>query len=164
MNRGEPMLRLCRVAAIVTAMVGCAVLLSGCGGYQINGIVVRGDFGEATFTESGAISRDTREPIAGAEIRLHRDAGRPNQQLVASGRSDESGRIHLRVDQFGAGWMTEQWLIQVIRRGYETVERVVTLPASSRRQDLIVTMREGISQSPGGSRADPLADYERFRR
>ena len=153
-----------RRALLLLLMLLPAAVLSGCGGYRLEGVVYEGDYGDIFFVDAAAPVHQDSDVVAGAEIRLHRDAGRPNQQLVASGRSDDGGRIVLSLKQFGAGWMQEQWLIQVTRRGYETIERVVTLPSSRRKQKLVVVLREGQSLAPVGGRVDPLEDFERFRR
>jgi len=150
--------------AAAAILLSVLAVQSGCGGYRIEGVVQRGDYGDLFFVDRAATERDSAETISGAEIRLHRDAGRPNQRLVATGRSDDNGRVVLALEQFGAGWMEEQWLIQVMRRGYETIERVVTLPPASRKQRLMILLREGRSEAPGSGRPDPMEDFERFRR
>ena len=154
-------MRLSPGSILLTALVG--LLLTGCqSGYTLTGRAVESSYGDAGF-----VSRDNQlivdaPGIPGARVRVYRNPDRGDRELVASGRSDLDGSINLPVSAFGAGWMQEQWEIEVFCNGFETVTSRVTFPRSSGSRWLLVTMRKGRAIEP--LPADPAWEqYEQFK-
>ena len=149
---------LCLLAAL-TAAPGCT---SMSGGYVLQGKAIEGDYSTMTFvgvddSQLGAL------PVAYANISVYRDAGEPNQRLVATGRTDGAGAIHIPINEFGTGWMEETWLIQVVKPGFETMEMPLSFPRDWRKHRLLVIMRAGMSTQPKSSN-ELWEEYERYRR
>jgi len=147
----------------LTAMVLCAaVVLSGCA----TGYVLKGRAIEAGYTDVAVVpgSDDRLDKagggIEGVRIRVHRDPGHLNQQLVATGRTSANGSFAIPIDAFGAGWMDEQWLIQVERSGFRSGAMTLRLPTGDRR--LLVTMSPGTS-TPHEDKEDLWEQYERYK-
>jgi hypothetical protein len=144
------------LAALAASLVG------GCGGpYVLSGRAVEGGFAMAEFVEAGD-EQLSGPGVAQASIKVYRDPTNPNRALIARGRSDSSGDFSMELDAFGAGWMEEHWLIEVVKPGYETIEQFVTLPPNERGRRLLVLMRPGTSIPP----RDPNElwdEYERYR-
>jgi hypothetical protein len=140
----------------------CSMLLAGCaGGYALQGKVVEGDFAGVFFVDGDDEQLD--EPgLGGARIEIYRDPDRPNRSLAATGRSDSRGEIDMTLDAFGAGWMDEQWLIEVIKPGFETVQQMVHLPSAGKKRRMLIMLSPGVSIQPE-PREDLWEEYERYR-
>ena len=142
-----------------------SLLLLGCGdAYVVRGKVVEADMSSMWFVESA--DQEFDEPgVSNATISVYRDGGRPNQRLIATGRSDGAGEFAIPLeggDGFGAGWMIERWLIQVTRPGYQTAEALIELPEKRADKRLLVLMAPGYS--PPSRETESLWDeYERFK-
>jgi len=135
--------------------------LTGCGGYVLRGKVVRGITTDA-YLVSADDTRLNDEGVGDVKIVIWRDPERLNRKRVADGRSGPDGSFTIPIREFGAGWMEEQWMIEVFRTGYQTGSAMLALPGSPSKTPLIVTVAPGPSsplQSP-----DPLLDqYDRYR-
>ena len=148
--------------ALLLMILAWTFLLTGCGGgYVITGRVVEGGFGSAQFVK--ADDAELVEPgLPHASISVYRDANRPNQRLITKGRTNEHGMIEIPINEFGAGWMQETWLIEVVKHGYETVQTVIELPSSGKDMRLLVVLAPGVSVPP--KKAEDLwEEYERFK-
>ncbi len=147
------------IVALISVML--VIALSGCGGYVLRGKVVRGITTDA-YLVSADDSRLNDEGVSDVKIVVWRDPNRLNRQRVADGRSGPDGSFTIPIREFGAGWMEEQWMIEIFRTGYQTGSATMTLPGSPSKTPLIVTIAPGPSsplQAP-----DPLMDqYERYR-
>lgn len=138
--------------------------LSGCGGgYVLRGRVVDGGFSSVVFVDR----EDRQLGAAGtgiplARIAVFRDPGRLDRSLVATGLSDPGGSFAIPLSVFGAGWMDEVWLIQVICPDFETLESMVRLPTSGADARALIVLRPGVSIVPP-VRDDFREQAERFR-
>jgi len=149
---------------VLGVVLGVALLgsIGGCGGaYMLRGKVVRGGHGGVLFVPADD-EQFSREGVANATISVHRDAGRLNQELVATGRSDLLGRFTIAIDEIGAGWMEYQWLIEVFKPGYEGVAAVVELPSRNDKMHMLAILVEGWSPPPK-EKEDLWREYERYR-
>ncbi len=137
-------------------------MLAGCGGgYLLQGKAVSGDFASVMFLPADD-EMLASTGVGKARLTVYRDAGRPNQSLVATGISDGRGGVSISLDAFGAGWMQEQWLIEVVKPGFETIESIVTLPPAEQGMQMLIIMSPGQSLPPRG--LDTLWDEaERYR-
>jgi hypothetical protein len=147
------------LAACVAVYLG---VLAGCGSpYVLRGKAIDAGYGSMTFVAADDVQLG--EPgIAGVRVAVYRDANRLNQSLFATGHTDGRGELNIPLEGFGVGWMEEQWLIEVMRQGYETVQSVVTLPSAKRDLRLLITLTPGLS-TPGQKREDLWDEYERYR-
>jgi len=150
-----------RLIASLSVSIACAGL-GGCGGsYVLDGRVVEGDFGSVAFVAGDDEQLLVGKPVSGANISVYRDAGRLNQRLVATGRSDAAGRVSIPIDEFGTGWMEEQWMIEAFRSGYEPVQSTVVLPGKRQQRELLIVLAEGWAMPP--QKEDLWEEYERYR-
>ena len=139
------------------------VLQAGCsgGGYLLRGRVVEGEMGSIGFVPADD-PRLAEPGIGGAKIVIHRDGDKPWPQRVAAGSSGPGGEITIQIDEFGAGWMIERWLIEIYKWGYETREAIVDLPGQSDNRRLLITLAPGAA-SPLRPERGLMDQYERFR-
>ena len=145
------------------AMLLAGVMLqAGCsGGYLLRGKVVEGDIGSIGFVQ--ADDPRLEEPgVGGVKIVIHRDGDKPWPQRVAEGSSGLGGEVAISIDEFGAGWMIERWLVESYRPGYETHESILAFPAQSDRRRLLITLAPGAA-SPLRPERELMDQYERFR-
>ena len=136
-----------------------AFFLTGCGGYTLRGQVVRGSFNNIMVVES-ANEHLQQTGVGNVRILVHRDPDRLNRELVATGVSGADGTFNIPIGAFGAGWMSERWMIQAEGRGYHTIEQMIALPGSDER--LIITVMPGRS-TPLQDQEDLWEQYEQFR-
>lgn len=152
-------------AFVLSAVLLAACMLSACGGpYVIQGKVIEADMTSIWFVQPS--DDDLDQPgVANATVSIYRDGGRPNQRLIATGRSNQQGEFTVPLegmDSFGAGWMVEQWLVQVTRPGYQTVEAILEFPDRKSGESLLVLLSPGYS--PPSQQSESLWDeYERFK-
>ncbi|MCI0365765.1 MAG: carboxypeptidase-like regulatory domain-containing protein [Phycisphaerales bacterium] len=142
------------------ALAAALALLPGCG-YTLRGKVVRGPV-------SGVEPIHVIDPalkgagIPNAEVAVRRDPNTPNQHLVGRTRTDAGGNFSMRIKDFGAGWMHEEWLVQGAQTGYQNAESIMKLPAKGGKWRLLITLAPGTSTSLEES--DPIMeDYEKFK-
>ena len=150
-----------RILLVLWTVAGLC-MLGGCGEpYVLRGKAISGGYGSLLFV--GPDDEQLGQPgLAAASISIYRDANRPNQSLFATGRSDGLGEISIPLKGFGVGWMEEQWLVEVTKPGYETLQSVVTLPPAKQDRRILITLTAGISMPP--KRAEDLwEEYERYR-
>jgi hypothetical protein len=143
-------------------LVLALLLLGGCGNtYTMSGKVISGSYSTAEFV--GPEHEQLAEAgIAYANITLYRDAGKPNMRVVATGRSNGKGQVSIPVGEFGAGWMVERWLLQVVKPGYETLDMEIVLPRAKDQRQLLVILTPGLSLPPK-TPDDLWSEYERYR-
>jgi hypothetical protein len=140
-------LALSRVAVVnvlvpLVAMAACCCAW-GCG-YTLHGRVVEGA-GSADITVDTNVDAHNR-PVPGARIELIRDPKTANRERVATAVSSKDGTFALTVESFGAGWMQEEWVIRISRKGFQNVETMTELPASTNGRLLLVMLAKGRSE------------------
>lgn len=129
-----------------------AAFASACGAHRVKGRVVEGDFDFITVV-SGSDARLGSPGIGSTRITFTRDPGRLNAQQVGSGVSDPEGSFDIEIDAFGAGWMSEEWLVRAVRSRFGFAEAAVRLPKPSSGEQLLITIRRA---SP-----EEVLDFER---
>ncbi len=142
-------------------LVSTAAGLTGCGSYVIQGKVVAGPVSDMTFVAQD----DTRLGEAGisdVRVTLRRDPDRLSTRVVANVTTGGDGKFSLVVDELGAGWMEEQWLLVARKPRFQNATWKQQLTMQHRKMRLLVTM------APGYSDPDPHEDlmdqYEQFNR
>jgi hypothetical protein len=151
-----------RLAVLLILVSGLG--LTACGGnYALRGKVVAGGYGNVIFLEPGDANFEA-EGLAGARVSVYRDPHKPNRARVARGRSGPGGEIDLPIGAFGAGFLEEEWLIEVIRPGFSTLETLVTLPAAGDDRLALIMLMPGASTAPGTETSEDLWEQvERYR-
>lgn len=126
-------------------------VLSGCG-YHLSGRVVEGGFDSVDMLPRSQAEDVGGAPVAGAIIELYRDPQTPKRRLVGTARSDDRGEFTMVLQDFGAGWMEERWLVRIRRNGFKGAEQTVELPGSPDGWRVVGTLSRG--------RAVPFAEPE----
>jgi hypothetical protein len=157
----ESVVMLRRMFLVLWTVAGLC-MLGGCGDpYVLRGKAISGGYGSVLFV--GPDDAQLAElGLAAVSISVYRDANRPNQSLFATGRSDGVGEINIPLKGFGVGWMEEQWLIEVMKPGYETLQSVVTLPPAKHDRRILIMLVPGLSVPPKQAE-DLWGEYERYR-
>lgn len=140
-----------------------AALLGACT-YEIRGRVVEDAFDSVAIVSATDERLDGANGLTGARIVLTRDPGSLNRRDVASAVTDGSGWFTLRLDEFGSGWMEEQWAIRIARTGFSGTEDLITLPSDPSRSRLLVTLAPGPARRgpERGSSAQIADDLRRY--
>lgn len=150
-----------RIAAVGVALLAAASALTGCGGYTLRGKVVQGT--TSGFELVHEIDQRLKGPgIHNAEVMVRRDPRSLHPQLVGRDRSDSTGDFTISIDEFGAGWMEEQWLVQAGVTGYQNAEMEIKLPQKGSKWRLLITLAPG-TFTPMNQPDELMQDYERFR-
>ncbi len=142
-------------------LVSMAAGMTGCGSYVIQGKVVAGPISHMAFVAQD----DMRLGEAGMDqvrVTLRRDPDRLSTRVVAYVTTGSDGKFSLVVNELGAGWMEEQWLLLARKGGFQNATRNQPLTMKHREMRLLVTM------TPGYSEPDPHEDlmdqFEQFNR
>jgi hypothetical protein len=144
------------------ALLTAAFVMTGCGGYTIQGQIVRGSYGDASFVNADD-SAINAAPVPSAAIRIIRDPDKLSSEVVGSATSKPDGSFELVVDSFGAGFLDERFAVRAVRNGYDDVEVVLRLPGSPSGRILLIQMVSGASGGLRDERQRLLDEYEQFR-
>ena len=136
----------------------CLAVMPGCATFVLRGNVVQGDVADMAFVPPDD-PRLAGVPVANVRITLERDPDKLSREMAGTALSDSRGRFTIPVDQFGAGWMQEIWMIRASRQGYSNV-------VSQQRLNIYEDYRLLIMMPSG--MADPSSEdwrdqYEKFR-
>jgi hypothetical protein len=148
-----------RISLIVVLFI--PLTLCGCNAYVLQGKVVRGSVSDVQLVYAGDERLDG-EPVNAAEVRITRDPTKPNRHLVGRSRTDAGGDFTLVMDEFGTGWMQEQWLVQGVAQGFINAETLMQLPGKNSKWRLLVTLAPGVSE-PLRDQDEIMQDLERFK-
>jgi len=142
-------------------LASAAAGLTGCSSYVIQGKVVAGPFSSMTFV-SPDDSRLGEAGLSDVRVTLRRDPDRLSTRVVAHVITDGDGKFSLLVDELGAGWMEEQWLLVARKPRFQNATWKQRLTMKHGKMRLLVTM------TPGYSDPDPQEDlmdqYDQFNR
>ena len=126
----------------------CALVLGGCGSYELKGRVVRGDVSWA-----GVVDKDDprlqEAGVAGVQISLVTDPMKINRERVSGSLSDNAGDFALPVDEPGAGFLIYDVGAYASKPGYLDAEGFFRLPSKDKR--LLIVMHPGQSQNRAGT-------------
>jgi len=123
------------VGTMLVAAQGCT--------YELRGRVIDTGFESVQFIDADDPRSDDGTPVAGARIVLTRDPGALNRADVSSAVASSDGWFTLRVDEFGSGWMEEQWGLRVARSGFGGTEEIISLPFDPKKTVLLISMARG---------------------
>lgn len=122
-----------------------AIISGGCESFVIQGKVVQGSISTMNFVSHENKGLDI-VGLAGAKITVYRNPDSLSTKVAGTAISDDQGRFVIKLDDFGAGWMIEQWNIIAQKRGYANVFLQQSLTSDHEQQTLLVTMTPGYSQ------------------
>lgn len=150
---------LCRTLfAVLYTIASCC--LTGCNAYMLQGKVVRGPESSIQLVYAGDERLDL-PAVGNAEVRITRDPTNPNRHLVGQARSNPGGDFTIVMEEFGTGWMEEQWLVQGIGPGFQNAETMMELPSKNSKWRLLITLSPGLSEPLRED--DLMEDLERFK-
>jgi hypothetical protein len=145
---------------LTVVLLACAAL-SGCNSYMLQGKVIRGAQSDIQLVYAG--DERLKEPgVSGVDIRVTRDATTLNRHLVGRTTSSGAGEFTLLMDEFGTGWMQEQWLLQTVAAGYQNAETTMNLPSKHSKWRLLVTLAPGTA-TPIPDQDQMMRDLEQFK-
>ncbi len=149
-----------RTATRLLALGAALWSATGCSSYLIRGTVVQGVTSDMSFVEPDD-PRLAGTPVSGVRLTVQRDPDKLSRHMAGTDLSDTSGRFTVQVDEFGAGWMDEEWLIQAFKPGYATASVRHLLRTRHKDMRLLVTLTPGASNNP--MEDDLIQQYERYR-
>jgi hypothetical protein len=155
--------------SLLLLLLSLSLFAAACGGHRVRGRVVEGDF-DFIAVVSGSDSRLASPGIGSTRITFTRDPGRLNAQQVGSGVSDPEGSFDIEIDAFGAGWMSEEWLVRAVRSRFGFAEGTVRLPKPHSDEQLLITIRRAspeevldFERRPSGRGEDLYREAEQWR-
>jgi hypothetical protein len=127
----------------MTLLSAVVLMLAGCTGYKLQGLVVEG-------RETGLQLYDQKDPRleqlgrfgldqATVEVTLDPNAGR--RQRLDPVRTDASGRFSVPIDAFGLGMLEYEIGLLVHRPGFRPQWQVIAVPRD--KQVVVLTMEPG---------------------
>ncbi|MHC4108616.1 MAG: hypothetical protein ACYSTY_11070 [Planctomycetota bacterium] len=146
------------VALLIVAALPAA---SGCGSYILRGKVVRGSMSTMSLVDP-VDSRLSELGVRHVQVVIYRDPDRLAIHSAGRALSDANGWFDLEVNEFGAGWMDEEWLVRASRQGFATAELKLRLPPKHDPRPLLIVVAPGVSETPAKPE-DLMEQYERFR-
>ena len=133
---------------------------AGCSAYVLQGRVIEGVSSEMTFVGADD-PRLWDTTVGNVRITVHRDPDRLSRRLVATDVSDARGRFVISLQEFGAGWMQEQWLIRASKTGFQTAVSMPRLNQGMKDMRLLIILAPGASQDP--REEDLIEESRRYR-
>ena len=117
---------------------------------------------EKVILEVREAARRLGMEIANVEVRVYRDPDNMNKKLGGRERTPVDGTFSIGLGDFGAGWMTEEWLVQAYSYGFQTAQQKMKLPAKNAKTRLLITLAPGESIEPT-DQSDYMQDYEKYK-
>jgi hypothetical protein len=121
--------------------------LPGCSSYTLRGKVVQGDTNSIELVHE--IDQRLKQPgLSNVETLVRRDSKQTKPaapELAGRVRTDATGDFWMPIDEYGAGWMQEQWLVQARLSGYQNASCKIKLPAKGSKWKLLITLAPGTS-------------------
>ena len=134
--------------------------LCGCG-YTLRGKVVRGETSAVEIVHE-IDPRYKVSGINGAEVIVRRDPKSINPEMVGRDRSGSEGEFTIRIGEFGAGWMEEEWLVQARLTGFQNASALTKFPEKGSKWRLLITLAPGTA-APLDAREEIQQDIEKFK-
>ncbi|MHC4274801.1 MAG: carboxypeptidase-like regulatory domain-containing protein [Planctomycetota bacterium] len=137
------------------------VTAPGCSTYVIKGTVISGGVSDMVFVPQGD-ARLREPPVASARITVQRNPDKLSRTMAGTDLSDAYGRFVVSLDEFGAGWMDEKWLIQATKPGFKTATARPRLEPHTKKMRLLVILAPGLS-TPAAGDEDLMEEYRQHR-
>ena len=134
--------------------------LTGCSTYTLHGNVTYGQISDMELVDPSD-RRLSDPPLTSVRITVQRDPDKLSRRIAGTDVSDVRGRFVIPLDEFGAGWMEEEWLIRASKPGFKTATSILRLDANTRGKRLLIILGPGLSDEPTAE--DLNAEFERFR-
>lgn len=149
-----------RLTALPLLLVTLIAVSTGCSSYVLQGRVVHGAANDMAFV-AGDDARLADAPVPSARISVYRDPDKLSRKMSGTGLSDAHGVFSIQIDELGAGWMDEEWLVQASKAGYRTASAKQRLTGGTKKMQLLIIMAPGAADAPRED--DLLKQYERFK-
>ena len=135
------------IGAFVRIIIGALALgaaggVAGCGGYVMQGRVVRGDLSYVQVVDADD-PRLKGPGLGNVSLRLMMEPNSAGRKVAGETVSGGAGEFSIPVDKIGAGYFEYDVALGARRRGYETAEGYFRLPKSGKR--ILVTLTPGAS-------------------
>jgi hypothetical protein len=114
----------------------------GCSAYSVSGRAVVGSYNTVEFVPSND-PRLKKEGMSGILVEAVRDPDSLGRSVAGSGKSSGNGDITLVLDEFGVGWMKENWDLLVMMGGDLYTQNRVQMPAPGSDLRLLVVVSPG---------------------
>ena len=134
--------------------------VTGCSTYTLYGNVIYGEISDMELVDPED-RRLSDPPLTSVRITLQRDPDKLSRRIAGTDVSDVRGRFVIPLDEFGAGWMEEKWLVRASKPGFKTATSVLRLDANTKGKKLLIILGAGLSDEPTAE--DLNAEFERFR-
>ena len=146
---------------ILVILLATCMALGGCGSYVLTGRAVTADYSSADLVDPDD-PRLNGTGLPGVNLELVRDPDSLGRKVVARTSSKAGGAITFAIDDFGAGFLDEEWDIRVMRNGSEFAVARVRLPFDASSKELLVTIRagDGRERNSLGTEAERLLQQE----
>lgn len=142
-------------------LVSTAAGLTGCGSYVIQGKVVAGPVSRMAFVAQDDMLLG-EAGMSDVRVTLRRDPDRLSTQVVANVTTGADGKFSLVVDELGAGWMEEQWLLVARKPRFQNAIWKQRLTMQHGKMRLLVTMSPGYSEPD--LHEDLMDQFDQFNR
>ena len=144
-------------SVVFLSFAAATFVLGGCDAYTLQGHVVNGQYNMLELVPSN--DPRLREPgMAGVRVEAIRNPGSLGKEVVAGATSGRNGDVRLVINEFGAGWMDEAWLLRARIGNNWFAESQTELPKASSDLRLLIVI------SPGTGSARGSMDEEQTRR
>jgi hypothetical protein len=120
---------------------------AGCSTFVIKGNVIAGATSDMSFVPPGDL-RLREPPLTNVRITVQRDPDSLSRHMVGTDLSDAHGQFVISLDEFGAGWMDEKWLIRATKPGFKTATAMPRFEPGTKKMRLLVIMAPGHSSAP----------------
>jgi hypothetical protein len=144
----------------LATLVLSVLALTGCG-YKLQGKVVRGE--QSGIELVHVIDQRLKQTgLSNVEVLVRRDPKSMNPTLAGKDRTNASGDFSIGIDEFGAGWMDEQWQVRAGMHGHQNAEAIMKLPGKGSKWRLLITLAPGTA-TPLEEPDEIIQDIERFK-
>ena len=124
--------RAIRSLFVLALLVAVTSQLVACGGYQLRGTVVRGDYSAIEFVQADDPRLDG-PGIGGVSLHLQSDPNKLNRETIARTTSAPDGAFAIPVDLPGAGFLIYDVGLYARKESYSPAQNLFRLPGKGKR-------------------------------
>ena len=139
----------------------CVTLLGGCGGYVLKGRAVVGAYNTIELVDKDD-PRLADRGTPGVRVEAIRDPQSLGRKIVAAANSGGDGTIRLAIDDFGAGFLEEEWELKAAMGGASYTSNVFELPFDSDSVRLLVVVKPGSGRAGGSMQTESERELDSF--
>jgi len=147
---------------IIAVLAPAALAIGGCGGYTLDGRVVRGDASYAELVSRGS-DRLEGQGIAGVRVGAHLNPGRLNREFLGATTTGPDGEFSLPIDRVGAGFLEYDISVVAYKDGYLGAEQFFVLPPDEKRVLIILAPGDDPDPPSFRTRESLFDEADRYR-